>query len=78
VDIGLRGPKWNGENTMCEIVERLTTEARTEGINEGINRGTFKTLYTLVEDGILTVSDAAKRAGVTEVVFEEKTQQFRV
>jgi hypothetical protein len=71
-----------GVNTMCEIVERLTNEARTDGINEGITegitRGTFKTLYTLVEDGILTVSDAAKRAGVTEGVFEEKTQQFRV
>jgi predicted transposase/invertase (TIGR01784 family) len=67
----------SGVNTMCEIMERLTTEAKTEGINEGINRGTFKTLYSLVEDGVLTISDAAKRAGVTEVVFEEKTRQFK-
>jgi hypothetical protein len=58
-------------------MERLTTEARTEGITEGINRGTFKTLYSLVEDGVLTVSDAAKRAGVTEGVFEENTRQFK-
>jgi hypothetical protein len=58
-------------------MERLTNEARTDGINEGITRGTFKTLYTLVEDGILTVSDAARRAGVTEGVFEEKTRQFK-
>jgi hypothetical protein len=27
VDIGLRGPMWNGDEIMCEIMEKLATEA---------------------------------------------------
>jgi hypothetical protein len=58
-----------GVNAMCEIMERLTTEAKTEGALE--------LLAHLVQDGVLTISDAAKRAGMTEGVFEEKTRQFK-
>jgi Tfp pilus assembly ATPase PilU len=73
VDIGLRGPKWNGENIMCEIMEKLTTEAR----DEGMTQGTLKTLFSLVQDGVITISEAAKRADMTEVIFKEKTQRFK-
>jgi hypothetical protein len=70
-----------GLDIMCEIMEKLTTEARDEGMNEGIaegmTRGTLKTLFSLVEDGVLTISEAAKRANMTEVIFTEKTQQFK-
>jgi predicted transposase/invertase (TIGR01784 family) len=70
-----------GVNTMCEIVERLTNEARaegrTEGITEGKAEGTLELLYNLVQDGVLTLKDAAKRANMTEVIFTEKTKQFK-
>jgi hypothetical protein len=62
-------------------MEKLATEARDEGLNEGIaegmTRGTLKTLFSLVEDGVLTISEAAKRANMTEVIFTEKTKQFK-
>jgi hypothetical protein len=81
VDIGLRGPKWNGDDIMCEIMEKLATEARNEGIAEGIAigkaAGTLEILNNLVQDGVLTITEAAKRANMTEVIFTEKTQQFR-
>jgi hypothetical protein len=62
-----------GLDVMCEIMERLTTEARDEGKAEG----TLKTLFSLVEDGVLSIKEAAKRADMTEVIFMEKTKQFK-
>jgi hypothetical protein len=71
----------SGVNIMCEIMEKLATEAMDEGIakgkTEGIAEGTLKTLFSLVEDGVLTLTDAAKRANMTEVIFTEKTKQFK-
>jgi hypothetical protein len=62
-------------------MEKLATEARNagkaEGKTEGIAEGTLKTLLSLVEDGVLTLTDAAKRANMTEVIFTEKTKQFK-
>jgi predicted transposase/invertase (TIGR01784 family) len=74
-----------GLDVMCEIMERLTTEARdegkaegkAEGKTEGIAEGTLKTLFSLVEDGVLSIKEAAKRADMTEVIFMEKTKQFK-
>jgi hypothetical protein len=62
-----------GLDIMCEIMEKLTTEARDEGKAEG----TLELLYNLVQDGVLTLTDAAKRANMTEVIFTEKTKQFK-
>jgi flagellar biosynthesis/type III secretory pathway protein FliH len=62
-------------------MEKLTTEAMDEGIAkgkaEGKAEGTLELLYNLVQDGVLTLTDAAKRANMTEVIFTEKTQQFK-
>jgi flagellar biosynthesis/type III secretory pathway protein FliH len=70
-----------GLDIMCEIMEKLTTEAMDEGIAkgkaEGKAEGTLELLYNLVQDGVLTLTDAAKRANMTEVIFTEKTQQFK-
>jgi hypothetical protein len=54
-------------------MEKLTTEAR----DEGMTQGTLKTLFSLVQDGVITISEAAKRADMTEVIFKEKTQRFK-
>jgi hypothetical protein len=58
---------------MCEIMEKLTTEARDEGRTEGA----LELLFNLVQDGVITISEAAKRADMTEVIFKEKNQQFK-
>lgn len=51
-------------------------DVRFEGIEigrkEGIREGIMQNLISLVEDGILTVQEAAKRADLSEADFEEK------
>ena len=47
----------------------LTAEER--GIKKGIEKGTISTLVDLVRDGLLTVSDAAKKAGKAEEEFRK-------
>ena len=54
-------------------------EGRAEGLAEGEAKGTIKgkaegrwtTLVELVHDGLLTVKEAAKRAGMTEEAFRK-------
>jgi hypothetical protein len=58
-------------------MEKLATEAMDEGIAKGKAEGTLELLYNLVQDGVLTLTDAAKRANMTEVIFTEKTKQFK-
>ena len=63
---------------MCEVADRLVNmgkaegreEGKKEGLKEGIKRGELKTLIELVKDGILTLSDAARRAEMTEAAFK--------
>ena len=50
---------------MCEAIEGIR--------NDGFKEGVLKTLMSLVQDGILTIADAAKRAGMTVSEFAEKT-----
>jgi predicted transposase/invertase (TIGR01784 family) len=52
-------------------------EGRREGRREGRKEGTLETLCGLVKDGILTVSEAAKRADMTETVFMESIRNFK-
>jgi hypothetical protein len=63
-----------GLDTMCEIMERIATEERMEGIKEG----KLQALFDLVKDGILTISEAAKRANMTESNFSEIMEKFEV
>jgi hypothetical protein len=52
-------------------MEKIATEERMEGRKEGI----LETLFGLVKDGIITISDAAKRADMTETIFVEKMKK---
>jgi hypothetical protein len=52
-------------------------EGRKEGRKEGIKEGKLQTLFDLVKDGILTVSEAAKRANMTETIFSENMKKFK-
>ena len=47
--------------------------ARSEGKAEGIAEGKLDTLAELVSDGVLSLADAAKRAGMTVLDFGSKT-----
>ena len=52
------------EFNEAEQMELFKEDGRREGIIE--------TLISLVKDGILSIKDAAKRAGITETAFEQK------
>ena len=52
------------EYNEAEQMELFKEDGRREGIIE--------TLISLVKDGILSIKDAAKRAGITETAFEQK------
>ena len=51
-------------------------DAKEEGRAEGQAKGIIQTLDSLVKDGILTVSDAAQRAGMTEEKFVQAAKQY--
>ena len=59
--------------TMCEVLDRVEARGIEKGIakgrEEGIKEGTVNVLISLVKDGILSISDAAKRAGMSEERF---------
>jgi predicted transposase YdaD len=66
-----------GLDVMCDIMEKLTTEAKAEGKAEGRTEGKIETLVGLVKDGIITITEAAKRANVTETVIKDKMKSFQ-
>jgi hypothetical protein len=65
-----------GLDVMCDIMEKIAAEERNEGRKEGRQEGTLETLFSLVRDGVLTLSEAAKRADMTETLFAEKVKHF--
>lgn len=58
---------------MCQAIEEMRAESRAEGRAEGEAKGILKTLVSLVKDGILTLSEAAKRANMTVEDFEKQS-----
>ena len=56
---------------MC-ITEYDEERTFAEQKEEGIAEGKVNTLIELVNDGILTLSDAAKRAGMTDEEFKAR------
>ena len=51
--------------------EKGREKGREEGLKEGKAEGRWATLVELVHDGILTVKEAAKRAGMSEEAFRK-------
>ena len=62
-----------GGITMCEIYDQILKEGEAKGRAEGEAKGFLKALIGLVKDGILTLADAAKRAGMTVEEFEAES-----
>ena len=58
-----------GGINMCEIYDQILKEREKKGRAEGF----LKALIELVKDGILSLSDAAKRAGMTVEEFEARS-----
>ena len=60
------------EYKEAETMQLFKEEGRAEGRAEGEARGILKTLACLVRDGLLSVVDAASRAGLTEREFTSR------
>ena len=58
---------------IAEGIEIGVARGKAEGKAEGKEEGALSMLTGLVEDGILSVLDAAKRAGMPLPEFETKT-----
>ena len=52
---------------MCKIMENLTAAAKAEGEA----KGRAETLKNLVKKGLISISVAAKEAGMTEEAFKK-------
>ena len=65
-----------GVETMCNLGEGLVIESYYDGVEKGKAEGraekAFDTLISLVRKGLLSVSDAAEEAEVTEEEFMQK------
>ena len=62
---------------MCTAIDEMRKESRLEGWCEGQKEGVLGTLSGLVKDGILTLAEAAKRAGLSPAEFQSKTAGLR-
>ena len=62
---------------MCKAMEELIKDGEARGEARGESNGAIKTLIGLVKDGLLSVKDAAPRAGMTESQFREKMKKGR-
>ena len=67
--------------TMCEVLDKVEARGMEKGIEKGIEKGMEKgkldTLISLVRDGVLTIKDAAARAGVSPGTFSRKMKAYR-
>lgn len=53
----------------------MMRKGREEGMQQGMRQGTMTTLFSLVEDGILTLDDAAARVNMTPEEFKEAMEK---
>ena len=60
---------------MTATLQKLMDEEVNRGREEGITWGRIDTLVSLVSDGLLTVSQAAAKAGESEQEFSQRLQQ---
>ena len=60
-----------GEEIMCRAIEEMRNQEREEGKIEG----TTETMISLVRDGLIAVSEAAKRMQLSQSEFKTLMEQ---
>ena len=64
-----------GVSSMCKELEKIVEEAETKGMATGMEKGMatgrLAQLHDLVKKGLLTLSTAAREAGMTEDAFRK-------
>lgn len=54
------------------------SQGLSRGLSQGLEQGELKTLYGLVQDGIMTIQDAATRKHLTTEEFQERLKEFQI
>ena len=54
------------------------SQGLSRGLSQGLEQGELKTLYGLVQDGIMTIQDAATRKHLTTEEFKEILKEFQI
>ena len=64
--------EYNEAEAMELFREEGRAEGRAEGLAEGRAEGIIDTLISLVQNGLLSIKDAAAQLGITEAAFQQK------
>ena len=64
--------EYNEAEAMELFREEGRAEGRADGRAEGRAEGIIDTLISLVQNGLLSIKDAAAQLGITEVAFQQK------
>lgn len=68
--------EWRTEYmTLLMRDQEMMRKGREEGMQQGMRQGTMTTLFSLVEDGILTLDDAVSRVNMTPEKFKEAMEK---
>lgn len=59
-----------------KILEYEAKKIRNEGISQGISQGKFDAYIELIQDGLITIAEAAKRLCVTEKELENRMKSL--
>ena len=60
-----------GVSSMCKELEKIVEEAESKGMEKGQATGRLAQLRDLVKKNLLTLSTAAREAGMTEDAFRK-------
>ena len=58
---------------MCKAIDRMIQDGRAEGRAEGKTEGALEMLAKLVENGILSLAQAAEQANMSVTEFRKAT-----
>ena len=72
--------RWNYINRQMAILDYNSgiQDSREEGLREGIGIGRVGMLKELVRDGVLTLGQAAEKAGMSEKEFQKAMENLEM
>ena len=69
-----------GQKEMSEIIEKIRNEGKAEGLlegrREGRQEGKLETLYSLVKQGLLPLTEGALQANMSEESFQNNMNKI--
>ena len=65
-----------GNVNVCEAIKGIKEDAWNDGRNEGKDEGKIITLLEFIDDGIIDIDEAAKRAGMTVEEFKRRAAEI--